>query len=84
MARGHCYIKKEEFSKLLFNMLDGMSTHDLSMWLKSKTDDKFVVIPRDFAKMVILFFEAEGERHKDFLPHADEMLEDLRFIKKYL
>ncbi len=90
MAIKDRFIKKEEFSKLLFNMLDGMDTHDLSMWLKSKTDDEWVVAPRDFVEMTVLFFEAKAEEMRNPLlaitpeDGVNEMLEDFKTIKKYL
>ena len=39
-------IKREDIFTLLNNMGDDISTHSLSMWIKSKTDDEFVVVPR--------------------------------------
>ena len=42
------FISREEISKLLWGMINDISTHSLSMWLKSKTDDEFVVVPREF------------------------------------
>ena len=52
-------IPREEISNLLFNMGDGISTHELSMWLKSKTDDEFVVVPKHFCTAMIEFVENE-------------------------
>ena len=42
------FIPREEISNLLFGMDNEISTHSLSMWLKSKTDDQWVVVPREF------------------------------------
>jgi hypothetical protein len=53
------FIKKEEFFRLLFTKIDGVDTHELSMWLKSQTDDEWVVVPRDFVVSVVSFFENE-------------------------
>jgi len=52
-------IPRAEISNLLFNMGDGISTHELSMWLKSKTDDEFVVVPKHFCTAMIEFVENE-------------------------
>lgn len=54
-----CFIKKEEFMRLLFTKIDGVDTHELSMWLKSKTDDEWVVVPRFFCVTMIKFIENE-------------------------
>ena len=34
--------------KDMWGMINDISAHSLSMWLKSKTDDEFVVVPREF------------------------------------
>lgn len=52
-------IPRAEISNLLFNMREGISTHELSMWLKSKTDDEFVVVPKHFCTAMIEFVENE-------------------------
>jgi len=53
------FISREEISKLLWGMINDISTHSLSMWLKSKTDDEFVVGPvlrtRLFGTLVLKF-----------------------------
>ncbi len=51
------FISREEISKLLWGMINDISTHSLSMWLKSKTDDEFVVVPREFCVLVVSFLE---------------------------
>ncbi len=78
------FIPKEEFMRLLFTKIDGVDTHELSMWLKSKTDDEFVVVPREFVYMTVLFFEVQAKEYKDRLPHAEMMINDLAAIKNYL
>lgn len=52
-------IPRAEISNLLFNMGEEISTHSLSMWLKSKTDDQFVVVPKHFCTAMIEFVENE-------------------------
>ena len=78
------FIPREEISNLLWGMVGDISTHSLSMWLKSKTDDEFVVVPREFVYMTVLFFENMGEGYKDKIPHFKEMVRDLATIKNYL
>jgi hypothetical protein len=84
MAIKDRFIKKEEFMRLLFTKIDGVDTHELSMWLKSKTDDEFVVVPREFVYMTVLFFEVQAKEYKDRLPHGEMMINDLASIKNYL
>jgi len=52
-------IKKEEITDLVKIIDKEISTHDLSMWIKSKTDDEWVVVPRGFAVSVVNFLENE-------------------------
>ena len=78
------FIPREEISNLLFGMDSEISTHSLSMWLKSKTNDQWVVVPREFVYMTVLFFENMGEGYKDKIPHFKEMIRDLATIKNYL
>jgi hypothetical protein len=78
------FISREEISNLFWGMVGDISTHSLSMWLKSKTNDEFVVVPREFVYMTVLFFEVNAEKYKNMLPHAEEMLKDLATIKHYL
>jgi len=84
MAIKDHFIPKEEFMRLLFTKIDGVDTHELSMWLKSKTDDEFVVVPREFVYMTVLFFEVQAKEYKDRLPHGEMMINDLASIKNYL
>lgn len=77
-------IPKEEFMKLLFSKIDGVDTHELSMWLKSQTDDDFVVVPKQFVEISLSFFEDRAHKHSKHLPHYKEMLEEFASIKRYL
>ena len=83
IIRDH-FISREELSNLLWGMVGDISTHSLSMWLKSKTDNEFVVVPREFVYMTVLFFEATASKYKDRLPNSRQMLKDLTAIKNYL
>jgi len=78
------FIPREEISNLLWGMDSEISTHSLSMWLKSKTGDQWVVVPREFVYMTVLFFENMAEGYKDKIPHFKEMVKDLAVIKNYL
>jgi len=78
------FIPREEISNLLWNMDSEISTHSLSMWLKSKTDNEFIVVPREFVRMTVSFFEVQATEHGDRLSHLGEMLRDLSVIKRYL
>ena len=78
------FIPKEEFMRLLFTKIDGVDTHELSMWLKSQTDDEWVVVPRGFVYIAVSFFEERATQFSKHLPHYKEMMEEFRTIKKYL
>lgn len=88
MAIKDRFIPKEEFMKLLFTKIDGVDTHELSMWLKSQTDDEWVVAPRDFVYMTVSFFEVKAKELKAPLlsvepeDRVNEMLEDFKIIIK--
>ena len=76
------FISKEELLNLLWGMTDDISTHDLSMWLKSKTDDEWVVVPRDFVVSIVNFFENEFKEHG--ITYKLVQNQFLYEIKKYL
>jgi hypothetical protein len=77
-------IPREEISNLLFNMGDGISTHSLSMWLKSKTDDQWVVMPKRFCAMTIAFFEEKAEENSGKLYFYKDLIQELKELKNYL
>ena len=52
-------ITRAELSTLLWGITSDISTHSLSMWLKSNTNDEFVVVPRYFILEYIEFLETE-------------------------
>jgi len=78
------FIPKEEFMRLLFTKIDGVNTHELSMWLKSQTNDQWVVVPKQFVDMSLSFFEERAHKFSKHLAHYEEMLDEFAFIKKYL
>lgn len=77
-------IHRKEISNLLFNMGEGISTHSLSMWLKSKTDDQWVVMPKRFCEMAIDFFEEQGKKNSDRLFFYEDLVQELKEVKQYL
>jgi hypothetical protein len=82
MAIKNHFIKKQEFSKLFFNMIDGMNTEELSTWLKSQTDDEWVVVPKAFCDLLLQFIEAFNKHN--LLIIEKETLEKFEALKKYL
>ncbi|NBT86469.1 MAG: hypothetical protein EBT45_08280 [Alphaproteobacteria bacterium] len=78
------FISREEISKLLWGMIGDISTHSLSMWLKSKTNDEFVVVPREFCILMILFLEKQAVAKEHLLFNFQNVLGQLEEIKRYL
>jgi len=75
-------IPKEEFMRLLFTKIDGVNTHELSMWLKSQTNDQWVVVPKAFCDLAIKLIDFLND--KNFLAGEKEVLENIYSVKKYL
>ncbi|NDA89998.1 MAG: hypothetical protein EBY20_03705 [Alphaproteobacteria bacterium] len=78
------FIRREEVSKLLWSMINDISTHSLSMWLKSKTDNEFVVVPREFCVLVVSFLERQVPQKEHLLFNSQNVLDQLEEIKRYL
>ena len=78
------FIPREEISKLLWGMLSDISTHSLSMWLKSKTDDEFVVVPREFCILMVSFLERQTVAKEYLLFNPEKVLGQIEEIKRYL
>ena len=76
------FIKKEEFMRLLFTKIDGVNTHELSMWVKSQTDDEWVVVPKTYCNLLLQFIE--GFNKYNFLVIEKEILEKFEDLKRYL
>ena len=76
------FITKEEFMRLLFTKIDGLDTHELSMWVKSQTDDKWVVVPKTYCNLLLQFIE--GFNKYNFLVIEKEILEKFEDLKRYL
>jgi hypothetical protein len=86
MAIKDRFIPKEEFMRLLFTKINGVDTHELSMWLKSQTNDEWVVVPRGFCSIVVEFFESQLKKELDpkFVPIKEMLERNIVAIKKYL
>lgn len=78
------FIPREEISKLLWGMIGDISTHSLSMWLKSKTDNEFVVVPREFCVLMVLFLERQAVAKEHLLFNPEKVLGQIEEIKRYL
>ena len=76
------FIPKEEFMRLLFTKIDGVNTHELSMWLKSQTNDQWVVVPKSFCDLLLQFIKTLNENN--ILVIEKEALETFENLKKYL
>jgi hypothetical protein len=76
------FIPKEEFMRLLFTKIDGVDTHELSMWLKSQTNNQWVVVPKSFCDLLLQFIEAFNKNN--LLVIEKETLETFENLKKYL
>ena len=76
------FIPKEEFMRLLFTKIDGVDTHELSMWLKSQTNDQWVVVPKAFCDLAIKLIDFLND--KNFIVGETEVLENIYSVKKYL
>jgi len=76
------FIPKEDFMRLLFSKIDGVDTHELSMWLKSQTNDQWVVVPKAFCDLLLQFIESFNENNLFVI--EKETLETFENLKKYL
>ena len=84
MAIKDRFIPREEISNLLWGMDSEISTHSLSMWLKSKTDDEFVVVPREFCILMVSFLERQTVAKEYLLFNPEKVLGQIEEIKRYL
>ena len=78
------FIPREEISNLLWGMVGDISTHSLSMWIKSKTDDEFVVVPREFCILMVSFLERQTVEKEYLLFNPEKVLGQIEEIKRYL
>ena len=54
-------IPQIEIQRLSSSILKEISVHSLGQWLKLKTEDKFIILPRQFAIEVIDLIEKKQE-----------------------
>jgi len=78
------FIPREEISKLLWGIVGDISTHSLSMWIKSKTDDEFVVEIREFCILMVSFLERQTVAKEYLLFNPEKVLGQIEEIKRYL
>ena len=78
------FIPREEISNLLWGIVGDISTHSLSMWIKSKTDDEFVVVPREFCILMVSFLERQTVAKEYLLFNPEKVLGQIEEIKRYL
>jgi len=84
MAIKDRFIPRKEISNLLWGMIGDISTHSLSMWIKSKTDDEFVVVPREFCILMVSFLERQTVAKEYLLFNPEKVLGQIEEIKRYL
>lgn len=76
-------ISREKVSNLYLNIIgDGISTYELSMWVKFHTNEEFVVVPRHFCLTMIEFVENEFEGFG--ITEKSEQKQFLKEVRNYL
>ena len=60
-------IDRTEVMKLYESCISSLSVHSIGQWLKSKTDGKFVIIPKEHE--IFLFAYLKDTQQKTFLKH---------------
>lgn len=78
------FISKEQVKELLNDMENEISIQELSKWLKSKTDNEFVIMPRFFCVITVTFFEEKAKENSGKFPFLKELVQELRELKNYL
>ena len=77
------FIPRSEILNLYTNMLNDISTNTISEWLKSKTDNQFIVVERSFVLDAIIYIERN--RYTDgFLGQDLKERWDLKVIKSFI
>lgn len=85
MSIDNYFISKDELLTLLFHLDDNkISTHSLSTWIKSKTEDKFVVVPRGFCVLMVSFLEKQAAQKENLLFDCKKVFEQIEEVKRYL
>jgi len=77
------FIPRSEIFNLYISALNDISTNTISEWLKSKTDNQFIVVERAFVIDAIIYIERN--RYTDgFLGKDLKERWDLELIKSYI
>lgn len=77
------FIPRSEILKLYTSALNDISTNTISEWLKSKTDNQFIVVERAFVLDAIIYIERN--RYTDgFLGQGLKERWDLEAIKSFI
>jgi len=79
------FISTDDLLTLLFHEKDKkISIHDLSMWIKSKTEERFVVVPREFCVLMVSFLEKQAGQKENLLFNSQKVFEQIEEVKRYL
>jgi hypothetical protein len=77
------FIPRSEILNLYTSALKDISTNTISEWLKSKTDNQFIVVERSFVLDAIIYIERN--RYTDgFLGQDLKERWDLEVIKSFI
>jgi hypothetical protein len=77
------FIPRSEILNLYTSALKDISTNTISEWLKSKTDNQFIVVERSFVLDAIIYIERN--RYTDgFLGQDFKERWDLEAIKSFI
>jgi len=77
------FIPRSEILNLYISALKDISTHTISEWLKSRTNDQFIIIERAFVLDVIAYIELN--KYSDgFLGRNIKERWNLKLIKSYI
>ena len=77
------HISQTELLKLASNTVNSISIHSLGQWVKSQTDDEFLVIPKIFIIDAIEYIQKD--RYSDeFLVHGIKKKWSIEAMKAWL
>jgi hypothetical protein len=77
------FISRSELLSIHSDTLQDISIYNLSMWLKSKTGGKFIIIERGFVIAAIKYIE-KNRFTDEFLGHDIKKQWDLEIIRSYI
>lgn len=85
MSMENYFISTDDLLTLLFHFDDNkISTQRLSTWIKSKTEEKFVVVPREFCVLMVTFLEKQAAQKENRLFNSAKVFEQIEEVKRYL